>query len=307
MAHQSDVSLRDLRLIIEVAERRSFTEAAEAAHLSQSALSRAVNEAERRLGTRLFERTTRSVTPTPAGEEFVRTARAILGHYERGLRRFELFRDGLGGLVRVATLPSVAATVLPPLVAELKRDAPGIVVDIDDTLAHLAIDQLLAGRVDLAVTVADGVPADVAFTPLAADRFRVVHRADHAFHGRMTVTWRELTAEPLVVFGPASSIRTLTDATLADLGLVPEQAVEAQNIAVIAGLVAAGLGVAAVPSLVLPLMAFAGLESAELTGPTVDRTLGLVSLPGRPVSPAAEHVIGRLTGLAWPDGVRRSP
>lgn len=163
-----DVSIRDLRLVLEVAERRSFTEAAEAVHLSQSALSRAVNDAERRLGARLFSRTTRSVTPTPVGEEFVRTARAILAHHERRLREFALFRDGLGGVVRGATLPSVAATLLPALVAALKRDAPGVVVDIDDTLAHDAIDQLLAGRVDFAITVADGVPDGVEFTRWSA-------------------------------------------------------------------------------------------------------------------------------------------
>ncbi|GAB3568756.1 LysR family transcriptional regulator [Amycolatopsis endophytica] len=303
-----DVTLRDLRLVLEVARRRSFTEAAEAVHISQSALSRAVNDAERRVGARLFTRTTRSVTPTPVGEEFVRTARAILGHHERELRRFALFRDGLGGRVRVAALPSVAATVLPVWVAALREKAPGVVVDIDDTLAHLAIEQVVAGRVDFAVTVDEGLPDGVEFTPLAADRFQVVHRPDHFFRGRRSVGWRELVTEPVVMFGHASSIRTLTDDTFAALGAAPDRIVEAQNIAVIAGLVAAGLGIAAVPSLVLPLMSFAGLEAAELVEPTVDRTLGLVSMPGRPLSPAAGHFADTVRALAsdvarWPHGV----
>lgn len=112
----------------------------------------------------------------------------------------------------------------------------------------------------------------------------------------------------MVRFGHASSIRSLTDATFARLGVAPGQAVEAQNIAVIAGLVAAGIGVAAIPSLVLPLMTFAQLEAAELVEPTVDRTLGLVSVPDRPVSPAAEQFIGTVTTLGhdvsgWPKGV----
>lgn len=308
-----EVSLRDLRLVLELAERRSFTETAEAVHLSQSALSRAVNDAERRVGARLFTRTTRSVTPTPVGEQFVRTARDLLDHHERRLREFALYRDGLAGSVRLATLPSVAATVLPSLVAAMKRDTPDVAVDIDDTLAHLAIEQLLAGQVDFAITVDDDLPDGTEFTPLAADRFQVVFRHDHRFHGRESVTWREFAAEPVVMFGSASSIRTLTDATLTGLGAAPEPSAEAQNIAVIAGLVAAGLGVAAVPSLVLPLMGFAALEAVDLSAPSVDRTLGLVSVPGRPVSPAAARfaetvrtLASDVSGPGWPHGVRHA-
>ncbi|WP_345498451.1 LysR family transcriptional regulator [Nocardia callitridis] len=289
-----------MALILEVAEKRSFTEAAQTTHLSQSALSRAVNESERRLDARLFHRTTRSVEPTPVGEEFLRIARSILADYERGLHEFALYRDGLGGVVRVATLPSVAATVLPSVVAELKHEAPGLDIDIEDTLAHIAIEQLLEGHVNLAITVDDGLPDTVEFTPLASDRFQVVFRADHPFHGRDEVAWAELVDEPLAVFGVSSSIRTLTDATFADLGRAPEHTVEARNIAVIAGLVAAGLGVAAAPMLALPLMLFADLKSAPLVHPTVDRTLGLVHLPDRPLTPAARLFADRVAA-AVPD------
>lgn len=297
MTLATDVSLRDLRLILEVADRRSFTEASIAVHLSQSALSRAINEAERRLGAQLFSRTTRSVTPTAAGQELVRIARSVLTHHERSMNEFELFRDGLGGVVRIAALPSVAATILPGLVAALKQENPGVVIHIDDTLAHVATEQLLAGKVDFAITVDDRLPADVAFTRLASDRFHVVFQHDHAFHGRETVTWRELVDQPLVTFGEASSLRVLTDETFAGLGVTPSQTFEAQNIAVIAGLVAAGLGVAAAPAMVLPLMSFAGLETAPLVDPVVDRSLGLVFVPGRSLSPAARHFADALR--AW--------
>lgn len=295
-----DLSLRDLRLILEVAHRRSFTDAAQAVHMSQSALSRAINDAERRLGARLFERTTRSVEPTAVGVEFIRIGTSMLAHYERGLHEFALFRDGSGGVVRVAALPSIAATMLPSLVATLKEENPGIVIDIVDTLAHVAIDQLLAGLVDYAITVDEGLPDGVAFTPLTKDRFHVVFRADHAFQGRTQVDWRELADEPFVTFGEASSLRALTDETFEALGIRPHQTTEAQNIAVIAGLVAAGLGVAAAPAMVLPLMSFAGLGTAELTEPTVDRDIGLAYVPGRSLSPAAQHVADSLRASLQP-------
>lgn len=285
-----DISLRDLRLVLEVASRRSFTDAAEAVHVSQSALSRAVNDTERRLGARLFERTTRSVEPTTVGAEFVRIAQSMLASHERGLREFTLFRDGLGGVVRIAALPSIAATMLPAVVARLKIATPDIVLDITDTLAHVATERLLAGHVDFAITVDEGLPDEVAFTTLAKDRFHVVFRDDHRFHGRTRVAWDELADQPLVAFGTDSSLRALTDETFASLGIEPSQTTEAQNIAVIAGLVSAGLGIAAAPAMVSPLMAFAHLSSAELIEPTVDRRLGIAFVPGRSLSPAAQHV-----------------
>ncbi|MFC5676850.1 LysR family transcriptional regulator [Aeromicrobium endophyticum] len=294
-----DLSLRDLRLILEVAEKQSFTVAAEAVHMSQSALSRAVNEAERRVGARLFERTTRSVEPTAVGRELVRLGSAMVEHYERGLRELVLFRDGLGGIVRIAALPSIAATMLPAIVAELRVTSPDIVLDIADTLAHVATEQLLTSRVDFAITVDEGLPDELALTPLTKDRFHAVFRDDHPFHGRDQVTWADLAEQPIVSFGEASSLRALTDETFSRLRLAPAQAAEAQNIAVIAGLVAAGLGVAAAPAMVLPLMSFAGLSSAELVEPTVDRDLVLAYVPGRSISPAAQHVATTLrTSLA---------
>lgn len=296
-----NVDVRDLVLITEVAEHRSFTAAAASLHMSQSALSRAVNNAERRLGCRLFDRTTRSVEPTSVGTEFLRLADAMLADFDRSMHVFELFRDGQRGTVRVSALPSVAATLLPGLLASLRSTSPGIAVAVDDALAHVATERLTSGLVDFAITADDGLPGDVDFTPLVRDRFHVTFRGDHRFHGRGSVAWEELAAETLVRFGPSSSLRALTDRVVSELDIAIGRTVEAQNIAVIAGMVAAGMGVAAAPALVLPLMSFTDLESAELVSPTLERTLGLVSMRERPMSPAAEHVAAVLETAARDD------
>lgn len=333
-----DVSLRHLRMIREVAYRRSFTDAAQQLHLSQSALSRAVSDAERRLGGELFTRTTRAVEPTAMGVEFVRIAESVLSHHRRGMREFMLYRDGLAGMVRVAALPSASATILPAAIAALRQEAPNIMIEINDTVARLAVADLISGKVDLAVTVDNLLPEEVTFTPLLQDRFHVVFRPDHAFHGRTRVDWQEFAQETRIGFAPGSSLRALTDVTLAELGLLPDESepapafepdrsesprlhsstsrapsgnLEAHTVAVIAGLIATGLGVAAAPALVLPLMSFAGLESAELAQPTVDRTLGLAQIRDRPISPAAQRFADTLrvstARFSAPDQQRTRP
>ena len=281
------VSLHALTLIVAVAEHSSFTAAAEASHLSQSALSRAVNATERRLDSQLFVRTTRSVTLTPEGRELVRLAEDLLASHRRSINEFELFRDGHRGSVRIATLPSAAATLVPPVVAALREERPGVSIAVEDTLAHIALDRLLAGEVDYALITDDWLPDDADFLPLTSDRFHVVARSDHPFGQRSAVSWRDFAAEPVALFGRSSSIRTRTDEVLDDLKLRPPSVTEAQNIAVVAGLVAAGLGVAAVPGLVVPLMRFADLVAVPLVEPEVVRPLGLVSIRDRPLSQAA--------------------
>ncbi|UGU34410.1 LysR family transcriptional regulator [Mycolicibacterium smegmatis] len=298
METPEDLELRSLRLVLAVARERSFTRAAQHAHLSQSALSRVVGDVERRLGTRLFERTTRSVETTAAGREFVRIATGLLRQHEQAMREFTLFRDGEGGIVRIAVLPSFAATMLPPLVAQLRTTAPQITLDIHDTLAHNATGDLLAGRADIAITSDDDLPEGVQFTAVLTDRFYAVHREDHHFAAADAVRWSELAEQPLAAFGPASSLRALTDATFTRLGLQPRTAIEAENIAVVAGLVAAGLGVAAVPATVIPLMSFAGLTATRLVEPQLDRTLGLVSVPGRSVSAATARVAREIAAIS---------
>lgn len=294
------LSLRELSFVVEVAEQRSFTAAAQSLHMSQSALSRSVNETEKRVGVRLFRRTTRSVELTPEGEEFVRLARELLSAQRRMLSEFTLFREGLSGHVRVASLPSVAAVLLPPLLAELRHRTPRVQVSVDDTHAHRALEQLLAGHADYAITTDDWLPAGVRFTPLSTDAFRVVFRSDHRFHGSAAVRWHELAQEDLAVFSASSSIRSQTDRVFTDLRISARSTIEAQNIAVVAGLVAAGLGVAAVPETVLPLMQFAGLESATLVDPTVERMLGLVEVIDRPTSAAARAFADLLIESAAP-------
>ena len=295
MANERYPEIRALELIVELAEQRSFTAAAEALHLSQSALSRAVSDTERRVGAALFTRTTRSVEPTVVGSEFIRLARKQLADAARSAHEFALYRDGQRGIVRVSAVPSVAATLLPAFLAELRSSRPGITVEVDDTLSLEATDRLMSGLVDFAITADDSIPDGAHFAPLVADRFHVVFRHDHRFHGRSSVTWREFAEEPSVRFGSSSSLRAFTDRTLTHLGLSVTPAAEAQNIAVVAGLVSTGLGVAAVPALVLPLMQFADLEAVELVAPTIDRTLGLVSVPGRTLTPAALYFAETLT------------
>ncbi len=285
-----DLTIQQLRVVVAVHDAGSFTTAAEELLLAQSSLSRCVLEVERKLGVALFERTTRRLEPTAEGREFVATARSTLATFDANLRHFEGFLDGRRGRVRVAALPSLAAILLPSIVSTYQRARPDVELSIEDALATEVLDRVRTGVVDFAVTVVSAVaePADdLEVTPVATDRFCCVFPPDHAFAALDEVAWADLAGEAFIAFDRTTSIRQHLDRAFAESGARPRNAIEARNISAVAGLVAAGLGVSAVPGLVLPLTQFAGLLHRPLGTPRTERRIAIVRVPHRPLSPAA--------------------
>lgn len=302
-----DLTVQQLRIALAVADAGSFTVAGERLHLAQSSLSRAVADIERRIGVPLFDRTTRRVQITPEGQEFVGVARDVVVAFDRGINHFSGFLDGTRGVVRIATLPSLAATLLPSLITAYHRDRPDVTVRIDDALLGQVLAQVDGGHVDFAVTVVGDQPSRLAVQPVVVDEFCCVFPRTHRFSTASTLEWADLRDEPFIGFDPVSSVRVHVDRAFAQAGVAPDTVTEARNIAAVGGLVAAGLGVSAVPSLVLPLLEFAQLSHVPLTGPDLTRTIGIVSDPTRPLAPAARFFLqtiagARSSGLRLPAG-----
>ncbi|MFC7326164.1 LysR family transcriptional regulator [Marinactinospora rubrisoli] len=303
-----DLSLRQLSAFVAVARCGSFTAAAQERHIAQSSLSRTVAEIERLLGAKLFQRDTRNVQLTPEGAELLDVAEDILAAHRAGMTRMARFVSGERGVVTVATLPSVAAVLLPTVIATFRAHRPGIGVRIIDTHAGSVVDRMADGEADLAITIPDGLPEWLSGRPLVRDRFHAVLPAGHPLAARSTVGWDELAEAGFIALGPESSVRSFTDAALAEAGSRTPSAAEARNVAAVAGLVRAGLGVSAVPALVRTLMSFAELADGVAVEPVAERRLDLVLPARRRIAPAARRFVEllaelRATGHPLPDGV----
>ncbi len=300
-AVRTDLTLQQLRVVVAVHEAGSFTAAAARLLVAQSSLSRTVAEVERRLGTPLFERTTRRLDPTPAGREIVAAARRAVDAVDAEMRHVEGYLAGRTGRVRIATLPSLAAILLPGVVSAFRGEHPQVELSIEDALSDEVLERVRGGAVDLAVTVISQAPdplTGLAVTPVAADRFCCVVPPGHRFAGRTVLRWGELAGEAFIAFDRTTSIRQHVDASLAAAGVAPRQVVAARNIAAVAGLVAADLGVSVVPGLVLPLMGFAGVCHVVLDEPAAHRTMAVVRAAARPLSPIAAAFVAALTDPA---------
>lgn len=281
-----EANLRLLAAYVAVARAASFTGAAAEMHVSQSSLSRAVAELERLLGAQLLERDTRNVQLTAAGVETLRVAEQIVSAHRSGMKELERYLLGESGVVAVATLPSVAAVLLPRVISDFRLRRPTVTLRIMDGLEQVVLGRVLSGDADFAISTV-GSASDqfehrraaseqLEHRPLIRDRFHAVLPEGHPLAAREHVTWEDLAREPFLAVGPESSVRRLTDAAFAQAGASVTLAAEAGSVATVGGLVTAGLGVSAMPALVLPLMSAGPLVYRPLADPVVDRRLDVV-------------------------------
>jgi DNA-binding transcriptional LysR family regulator len=165
-------NLDDLLAFLAVARERSFTRAAAQLGLSQSTLSHTIRELEERLGVRLLTRTTRSVSPTEAGERLLRNVGPRFEEIEAELDALSDLREKPAGTVRITVGDHPYKTVLWPKLTRLLRDYPDIKVDvvIDNTLTDIA-----AERFDAGVRLGEQVAKDMIAVRIGPDvRFAVV-------------------------------------------------------------------------------------------------------------------------------------
>ena len=293
-----NLTLAQLRLVVAVAISGSFTHAAEQALISQSALSRAVKDVERIVGVRLFDRTTRSVAVTADGREFIRVAREILEGAENGLARFQAYRDGHHGTVTVTALPALAACVMPFACRRLATQRPDVRVRVIEADATQVVGHIRAGRADIAVTEAPEPGADLHIRPIGDDRTVAVAPIGHPLAAGANASWQQWARNPVVAFreGPPPPP-----------GVAPGVAYEADTAATVVAMVAAGLGVAAMPLSALPLTAHETVAIVPLTEPVVTQPLAVVTRTVPAIAPSARAMLEILQTTRFDPLSKRAP
>jgi LysR family carnitine catabolism transcriptional activator len=287
-------SLRHLEVFRAVARAASFTRAADELHVSQPVVSRTVRELERSLGVDLFVRTTRSVALTAQGAELFDIVTDLLDRFDHALDRFASYCRGEYGRIVIATLPSLAAGVLPSILVDFLAENPAMRIEILDVTAAEAAQHVQSGQADIAIAAPGPETAALDVQLLLRDRFVAVLAETHPLAKKRSLTWQALAAEPFIAMSHGSSVRQLTDLAMARAGVSPTTVVEARNIATAGGIVAAGLGVSAFPELVLPLMPSTHIATRPLTGPVVHRDIAVITPADKALSPPAQRFVEQL-------------
>ena len=287
----TELSSRQLRAFLTLAEQRNFTRAANLSHLSQPAFSALIRTLEDALGTRLFDRDTRSVQLTPEGRLFETAAQRLLDDMNGAIADLADHVERRKGRVRIAALPSLAAGWLPTVLAEFMATWPGIRVDLDDALSDACIARVRSGAADFALassgdgTVAD---SDLLSRKLCSDRFHLVCRADHPLATEPKLSARKLAPWPFIQMARHSSVRQSLDVALHPLRM--NAVFEVEHLATVMGLVEAGLGISVVPALTLFHFRRDTLVTRPLPVGGLTRTVNIVQRREGSLSVAAQTV-----------------
>lgn len=280
-----NVTFRQLRAFVHVAELGTFVDAARSIHVTASALSIVVAELEKTLGFRVFDRTTRRVRLSTQGEEYLPYARRVLQDLESAQRCAEALRDQKTGIVRLATSQLIAWTLMPAAFAAFREFRPDIRVEPMD----LAVDEILpsldAGRVDLAITLAAPSDFDLQTRVLFDSRVHVACGPSHPWAKRKSLRWRDLRDEPLIFTGIDTPQRI--NAALPE-GPQLEAAWHVEHTATALGLVASGFGSAICAGYVEPLLQMHKLHKVPLMDPVVTREFALFTSRRRGSTPAMD-------------------
>lgn len=288
-----NVTLRQLRVFIEVARLQSFSRAGDEIGLTQSAVSRCVRELEAEMGVKLVDRTTRDVQLTDVGANLIATIPRLLGDLDDALREIREIGEQRRGRVVVAASPTVACRLMPDVVAACGRQFPYVTLGLRDDVQSDVIRKVRSGEVDFGVVIGPFVGAsaaeDLETELLATDSFCVVVRGDHGLADHDEVPWKALDGERLVMLDHASGSRPLIDAVMHEQGVNARVVQELGHPATVFGLVEAGVGVSVLPWLALPVPAGSSLVARSLV-PRAERTVELVRRRDRSLSPAGEAV-----------------
>lgn len=297
-----ELRLRQLALVLAVAEAGSIQAAAAELHLGQPAVSRSVRALERRLGVELFERLPRGVRPTEAGEVVLAFARRFCGEYQALRRRLELQGSGDRPLVVVGNLLAGSADLIPAAVTRFRRDHPDTAVRIVEETPDILRELLVDHRVDLIVGRLHGGETDLDHEPLYDEEVCVVVRTGHPAIGP-TAGLADLADADWILPPPETHLRDQLDREFGAAGVrrLERPVVECINISTIRTLVLGSDMVAALPrGVVARDLADGVMVALPVALPRTLSTIGITRRGGEPVRPPVEDFVTALRA-AVPD------
>jgi LysR family hydrogen peroxide-inducible transcriptional activator len=289
------MELHQLRYFLAVARTKNFSRAAEQCHVAQPSLSQQIMKLEDELGERLFERTKREVSLTPAGD-------LLRVHAERVLQEVELARDGVRefrGLVRgrvvLGVLPTVAPYFLPQRLRAFSSRFPAVEVVVhEDTTDQLAA-AVLAKEVDLALVSLPVERVGLAAEEFFDEKLLVALPARHALAKRPRLTFDDLEREAFILMKEGHCLSGQALQFCRINGFAPQISFRSAQIETVLAFVAKGWGVSVVPEMAC-IRPMRGVRFRTLAGMT--RSIGIIYRKARPLSHASRALVDFLRDAA---------
>jgi LysR family cyn operon transcriptional activator len=291
------MELRHVRYFDAVAETLNFTRAAERLHVTQSTLSHQIRQLEEELGVELFDRSSKKVRMTEAGEILRSHLTPALGQIDRAVQALRSNTETLTGSIRLGTTPSFNTRMVPLCVSTFLHHYPGIQVTVEELSAGMIARRLASGHLDLAVSYRpEGT--DLWFEPLYNEELRLVVASTHPLAERRRVRMVELHHVRMILLPSQFLTRKLLDDCFEAAGAEPLVVAQLNSIAPMIELIRqTGLAGIIAETAVTPS---ADLRVVPLEDPTPIRTPGMLWKKGATRSPTIKHFADIIRRAASP-------
>lgn len=259
------LEMRHLKLVAAIAEEGSVTRAGNRLHLTQSALSHQLRDAEEQLGRALFERRSKKMVLTPAGERLLQSARSVLGELERAEKEILECSTETRGVIRLSTECYTVYHWLPPRLKIFQKKYPGVDVQLVVEATPHPFEALLEERLDLALVWSPIRNRKIEYTLLLRDEMVVLVPPGHRWAGKPFVSAEDFAGEDLIVYPPREESSVLLQ-FLNPAGVTPRRVREVALTEAIVSLVKGGMGVAVLANwAVAPEIASGEVRGVRLT------------------------------------------
>lgn len=288
-----NLSQRQLRLFTTTAATRNISRAAEALHMSQPTLTRAVKELESQLGVNLFHRTTRRLALTWEGERFLPVAQRLLRDMDQALGELRQQADGRSGLVSLSVGTAFASVVLPEVIKQLATDHPRLRLKVIDATSAAITASVSRAEVDLGIATPVGSIAGIDCTPLLRMPLGLLANPEH-HRLRPGMSAAQIASLPILRDGADTSIAQMLRVHGSPVLATFESGHEVSSLALQLAIVRAGAGVAVVSALGASHPLAQGMRFQPIR-PRVEREIFLMRRRDHAESPSVRAVASVVT------------
>lgn len=281
-----------LRSLLAVADSGAITEAADRIGISQSALSRRLQQLEQHLETELLVRSQKGVQLTSLGRIVETEARILVSRYDNLRQQLKAHAQLDSGIVRIGGGATAVSFVLPPAIAAFQTDYPGIRFYLKEAGSREIAADVASGQLDLGLVTLPIQTRELEVQHLISDNIVLIARHDHPLALKHPVECADLVGLAYVGFEAGSAIRQLIDAALRAVGLALNIVMELRSIPAILRMVSTTGNLAFVSQ--ISLQGQNEIKSIAIQGLSIQRQLALICRQGVPLAPAARSFAERL-------------
>lgn len=282
------MNLDVMKTFCDLVDTGSFSKAAEANYISQSAVSQQLAKLERDLSTQLISRGGGLVAPTEAGKAFYRGAREVLRRYEQLLGEVRSAADAVRGVLRVGTIYSVGFYLLEPIVREFLQGNPEVNLHVEYTRWNRIYASVISGEMDLGVVACPEKHRSIEVINLSSEEMVLACAPSHPLARKKTIEPADLQGERFVAFEANIPTRRFIDKLLKNEHVTVEIAMEFDNIELLKRAVEVEAGISILPyENIQKEVSYGDLVCAKFADPTAwKRPVGILRRRGKAPSPA---------------------